>query len=167
MVASADGIAHEALHRSARSPEVERAPVERSCGIALSSLHPSIDVSESRSAAGMSGRGDARCHETAASPARPLAYARVHLRVSAPPSSGFTVVPLGGDPKRQVAASGRWPRSPLPEAHSRWIQRRWRGKSRLPFLRVRVSELNPFLLNDAELRSKVATSAHGVLTPLT
>jgi hypothetical protein len=46
---------------------------------------------------------------------------------------------------------------------------RWQGKSRLPFLRVRVrvSELNLLLLNVAGLRSKVATSVHGVLTPLT
>jgi hypothetical protein len=48
---------------------------------------------------------------------------------------------------------------------------RWRGKSRLPFLRVRVrvrvSELYPLLLIVAGLRSKVATSAHGVSTPLT
>jgi hypothetical protein len=50
MVASAGGVAHEALRRSARSPEVERAPVERSCGGALSGLRPSIDVGECRSA---------------------------------------------------------------------------------------------------------------------
>jgi hypothetical protein len=77
------------------------------------------------------------------------------------------VVPLGGDSKRQVAASGWWPQSPLPGAHSRWIQRRWRGKTRLPFLNVRVSELNPLLLNVVGLRSNVAASAHGVPTPLT
>jgi hypothetical protein len=54
----------------------------------------------------------------------------------------------------------------------RWrlqLTHRWRGKSRLPFLRVRVrvSELNPLLLIDARLRSKVTASAHGVPTPLT
>jgi hypothetical protein len=51
MVVSADGVTHEALHRSACSPEVERAPVEWSCGGALSGLHPSIGVGESRSVA--------------------------------------------------------------------------------------------------------------------
>jgi hypothetical protein len=169
MVASAGSITHEALHRSARSPEVERTPVERSCGGTLSGLRPSIDVGESWSVVVMSGRGDARRHKTAALPVRPLACARIHPRVSAPPSSGFAVVPLGVDPKRQVAASGQWPRSPLPGARSQWIRRRWWGKSRLPFLRVRVriSELNPLLLNVAGLRSKVVASAHGVPMPLT
>jgi hypothetical protein len=49
-----------------------------------------------------------------------------------------------------------------------WIRRRWQGKSRLPFfkVRVKVSELNPLLIA-AGLRSKFAASAHGVLTPLT
>jgi hypothetical protein len=49
MVASAGGVTHEALHRSARSPEVERVPVERSCGGTLSGLRLSIDVGKSRS----------------------------------------------------------------------------------------------------------------------
>jgi hypothetical protein len=44
---------------------------------------------------------------------------------------------------------------------------RWRGKSRHHFVRVRVSKLNPLLLNVVGLRSKVVTSAHGVPTPLT
>jgi hypothetical protein len=51
-----------------------------------------------------------------------------------------------------------------------WIRRWWRGKSRLPSLRVwvRVSKLNPLLLNTAvELRSIGAASAHGVSMPLT
>jgi hypothetical protein len=46
---------------------------------------------------------------------------------------------------------------------------RWRGKYRLPFLRVRVrvSELNLLLLIAAGLRSKVAALTHGVPTSLT
>jgi hypothetical protein len=131
----------------------------------ISFLRPARNTRER--AAVMSGRGDARRHGMAAPPTRPLTCARVHPRVSTPPSSGFAVVPLGGDSKRQVAASGWWPQSPLPGAHSRWIQRRWRGKTRLPFLRVRVSELNPLLLNVVGLRSNVAASAHRVPTPLT
>jgi hypothetical protein len=45
---------------------------------------------------------------------------------------------------------------------------RWRGKSRHPFLRVRVCDSSPLLLNAAvELRSRAWASAHGGLTPLT
>jgi hypothetical protein len=45
---------------------------------------------------------------------------------------------------------------------------RWRGKSCHPFLRVRVCDSSPLLLNAAvELRSIGAASAHGVPPPLT
>jgi hypothetical protein len=45
---------------------------------------------------------------------------------------------------------------------------RWRGKSRHPFLRVRVFNSSPLLLNAAvELRFIGVVSAHGVPTPLT
>jgi hypothetical protein len=93
----------------------------------------------------------------------------------APTSSGATrrwSEALGGDRSRHVSdpMTGSGPAEPTFRSTrcrpQTWIRCRWRGKSRLPFLRVRVSELNLFLLIVAGLRSKV-TAAHGVPTPLT
>jgi hypothetical protein len=70
---------------------------------------------------------------------------------------------------RQATTDARWPGA-LPRAcHLRRRQirpSRW-GRSLLPFLRVRVSELNPLLLIVAGLRSRASASAHGIPTPLT
>jgi hypothetical protein len=51
LAATAGGGDCESLHRSARSPEVESATIERSCGGALIALFPSINVGESLTAA--------------------------------------------------------------------------------------------------------------------
>jgi hypothetical protein len=63
--------------------------------------------------------------------------------------------PTSGGSRRAPSRRPKW-------QIQKWIQCRWQGKSCHPFLRVRVCDSSPLLLNAAvELRSIGAASAHG------